>query len=577
MADSPSPRLEPYVVLRGLGRLPWYRRRIPESLRPVMGASTVTVRLAGHPHGNVAERRQYLAAYARVHGETEQRLETAARGQRRLSAAEQLGVAGHWVSAAPARPADGTDAIEAAAVLRALLDLGLDVDEPIRNGWQPDLSGAPTAAVTTAASVLALRLQELEHPCRLPWPPGDLVWGGPDSVRAEAWLSETLAAAVPLIKVWQQRARGELQRLGVLVPAAEVLPVAARLATAAAALSAQQQQLEAGEIPQPLAFPPPPQPTTPAATFQSALQRWLTLRAPTAKTVADASARLLELAAHAGHNRLEALTADQAGAWRDALLEDLAPATVKRRVALVKAVLAAAADDGLPVAPGVIERLRVSKVRQAGGTTAQRRAFTASEAATLIRASRSITSARPLDRWGFPLGLATGARLEELAGLRPHDVRQIDGVWAVVIEPHDLRRLKNNNSARSVPVPAALIAEGFVTWAQQQSGALLFPEPEPPAADPRLSHYASIRLGKILRAAGISDRTAVFHSCRHFAAQSLLDAGIEQRQIEAITGHSSRSMVAGYSRAGVPLPLLAAAQSQRDWDWWPRPELDAMP
>jgi len=404
------------VVLRGANRQPWYRRRIPEPLRAVIGASTVTVRLAGHPHGNVGERRHYLAAYARVHGEAEQRLETAARGQRRLSAAEQLGVAGHWVSAAPGRPADATDAIEAAAVLRVLLDLEVEVEELLRVEWQPDLSGAPTAAVTAAASVLALRLQELEHPCRLPWPPGDLVWGDPDSLRAEAWLSETLVAAVPLINAWQQRARGELQRLGVLVPAAEVLPVAARLATAAAALSAQQQQLEAGEIPQPLAFPPPPQPTAPAATFQSALQRWQTLRAAIAKTAADAAARLQELATHAGHNRLEALTADQAGAWRDALLSDLAPATVKRRVALVKAVLSAAADDGLPVAPGVIEQLRVSKVRQAGGTKAQRRAFTAGETSTLISASRRISGPRPLDRWRFPLGLATGARLEELAG-----------------------------------------------------------------------------------------------------------------------------------------------------------------
>ena len=214
----------------------------------------------------------------------------------------------------------------------------------------------------------------------------------------------------------------------------------------------------------------------------------------------------------------------------------------------------------------------MGKVKSSSGTTAKRRAFTSSEAQKLIEVSRTITSTRALDRWGFPLGLATGARLEELAGLRPQDVRQIEGIWVVAIEPHELRRLKNSSSARSVPIPDALLQEGFVTWAQQQDGPLLFPEPTPPAADPRLSHYASIRLGRILRKqAGIADPTATFHSTRHTVAQSLLDAGVEQRQIEAITGHASRSMVAGYSSGGPPLRLLADAQSRRDWGWWPIP------
>ena len=240
MANSPSPRLDPYVVLRGVGRLPWYRRRIPGPLRVTIGASTVTVRLAGHPHGNVAERRQYLAAYARVHGEAEQRLETAARGQRRLSASEQLGVAGHWVKGAAVRSADGTDAIEAAAVLRALLDLELVVNEPIRSGWQPDLSDAPAGAVTAAASALARQLQELEHPGQLPWPPGDLVWGDPVSARAGAWLSDTLTAAVPLSNALQQRAPGALAPIRLLLASSAALPVSASLPASAPALTPQQ-------------------------------------------------------------------------------------------------------------------------------------------------------------------------------------------------------------------------------------------------------------------------------------------------------------------------------------------------
>jgi integrase len=121
-------------------------------------------------------------------------------------------------------------------------------------------------------------------------------------------------------------------------------------------------------------------------------------------------------------------------------------------------------------------------------------------------------------------------------------------------------------------MPEALIAEGFADWVQRQGPGLLFPEPPPPATDPRLSHYASVRLGKLLRGqAGIEDRSAVFHSSRHYVAQQLVDAGAEQRVIEQILGHTSRSMTARYSRGGVPLALLKEAMERRSWGWVPGP------
>jgi integrase len=236
---------------------------------------------------------------------------------------------------------------------------------------------------------------------------------------------------------------------------------------------------------------------------------------------------------------------------------------------LVRAAFRAAASDGMPIHAQVIERLG-TPIASASGTTVKRRPFTWLEARSLWRISREQQGPRPLTRWAIPLGLSIGARLEELAGLRPQDIREIDGQWVVVIEPHELRRLKNDNSARTVPIPQVLIAEGFTTWAQQQSGALLFPEPDPPTKDPRLSHYASIRLGKLIRKqAGITDPAAVFHSSRHFAAQDLVDAGCEQRLIEQLLGHTTRSMTARYSRNGLPLEQLAAAQEARDWGWVP--------
>ena len=208
-------------------------------------------------------------------------------------------------------------------------------------------------------------------------------------------------------------------------------------------------------------------------------------------------------------------------------------------------------------------------IRNSSGTSRKRRPFTLEEAATLIRISRH-QQGRPLDRWALPLGLALGCRLEELAGIRKEDIALVDGIPVVNIHPSEERRLKNDSSCRVIPIPQALQLESFLDWVEGQSDGLLFPEPTPPAADPRLSHYASVRLGKLIRKqALITDPTAVFHSARHFTAQQLVDAGCEQRMIEQVLGNGSKSMTARYSRAGIPIPQMLTAMEQRDWSWWP--------
>lgn len=148
----------------------------------------------------------------------------------------------------------------------------------------------------------------------------------------------------------------------------------------------------------------------------------------------------------------------------------------------------------------------------------------------------------------------------------------MDGVPVVRIWPSEDRRLKSDSSCREIPIPKALRAEGFLAWVDAQPAGFLFDEPDPPASDPRRSHYASIRLGRILRdQAGIGDKSVVFHASRHTVVQQLVDAGSEQRLIEQVLGHSSKSMTARYSRAGLPLTLLASAMEERDWSWWPEP------
>ena len=571
--QSSSPPLEslPYVVLRGANGRPTYKRRIPPELRPVIGSSTITARLEGHPYGTVGERQQFLSAYSRTHQQAEQRIGEGRgrlRDLRDLSAIEQLGVAGAWAKSAGPQGGDTVMAEEAAAILQALCRLELVLPALVPLDWEAS-EAAAHPQLQEVLQELSQAIFYLAHPGVAPIPDGFLVWGEGTlpPTRLVEYLEDCVRKSAPQLSRWLQRAQQQLNQLGLVVPQLQRQQVALRMARTATALGQQEAAIEAGRPVQPLVFPEPPKASV---LFSHALSRWQSLRGPAPKTLLDAERRVAELRVFLGHDRLDQLTPERVSDWRTQLIGQSSTTTVKRKLALVRAVLQAAAADGLPIDPQAIERLSAKGLRESGGTRRQRRPFTMQEAALLWKLSRQQQGPRPFDRWAFPLGLGLGCRLEELAGLQRRDVREIDGVWVVEIQPTEDRRLKNDSSVRRVPIPQALEQEGFISWAQQQEPGLLFPEPDPPDADPRRSHYASIRLGKLIRQqAGITDPTAVFHSSRHTVAQSLVDTGTEQRVIEQILGHSSRSMTARYSRGGVPLQQLAAAMEARDWGWVP--------
>ena len=552
----------PFLVLRGVAESPYYKRRIPADMRPSIGASTITTRLPG-PLGS----RAFHAGYARAHADAERRLQ-GARQQRQLSAHEALGVAGRWAQQAGAIDADSVWAEEAAAVLGAVQELALVLPMPVPEDWSPE-GVEQHPQLGAAVQELAQRLESMDHPGLAGWPDGYIVHGpAPSPARALTELAATVRACRSSLNSWLGEARRQLAELGVSVAPDQAQAVALRIANTAVTLGRQTLEIEAGKIPPPLQFPPPPAPSAgPGGSFRAAVERWAAIRSPAPKTRLDAEARFRELADHLGHDELGKLTAAAISEWRASLLNNGTASTARRKLALVRAVLTVAAADGLVVDPQVIERLAGRGLREATGTRRQRRPFTVEEAASLWEISRA-QQGRPLDRWAFPLGLALGCRLEELAGLKRQDVVEVGGLQIVVIQPSADRRLKSDSSTRRIPVPDALVREGFLDWVRGQEEGFLFPEPPPPAADPRRSHYASVRLSKILRRqAGITDTTAVFHSCRHFTAQSLVDAGVEQRAIEQILGHSSRSMTARYSRGGMPLELLKEAMGRRCWGW----------
>lgn len=100
-----------------------------------------------------------------------------------------------------------------------------------------------------------------------------------------------------------------------------------------------------------------------------------------------------------------------------------------------------------------------------------------------IDRNTALQNATSYSFWLMPLGLFTGARLNELCQLRAHDVIQdIYGVDLISINANGFNKsLKNEQSAREIPICSKLIEMGFLEFVAERRmadgiDALLFAE-----------------------------------------------------------------------------------------------------
>lgn len=444
----------PYLVLRGRAQQPYYKRRVPPDARAVLGQSSFTIRLEGDPTGSPRERAALLSSWSVANEQAEKALSDARLSQRQLTPQEQLGAAGAWAPAAPidAHHPDTVDREELIAVLQMLTGLGVVLPNSVPADWRPPESSASGRLIEQADRLAGL-LAGLDHPGNYGWPDGELTDGR--GFQTDDQAAEFIGGAVQAnstgLAYWLQQARTTLSRLGVVVDASQQQETALRLLQTSRRLGDQTAAIDQGNIPTPLSFPPPPEPTARTETLATAFERWCTLRSPASRTVIDAERSLAEFKAAIGTGRLDALTVNKVLLWRDGLLHDRTTATAKKHLGMVRAVLQTAADDGLPVPQVVLDRLGGRGIKGSSGTTRQRRHFSNDEATTLINISRQ-QKGRALDRWCFPLGLALGCRLEEIAALRKDDISKVDGIPVVRIWPSEEHRLKSDSRCREIPI-----------------------------------------------------------------------------------------------------------------------------
>lgn len=184
-------------------------------------------------------------------------------------------------------------------------------------------------------------------------------------------------------------------------------------------------------------------------------------------------------------------------------------------------------------------------------------------AAALMPPVRRLSVERAFaQRWVPWLCAYTGARVNEMTQLRREDVRQIDGVWTLLITP-EAGGVKTNE-ARTVPVHEHLIAQGFIEAVESKpSGPLFYSRSKERGGSVRGQHK---KVGMFLadwvrNTAGVTDQAVQpNHAWRHTFKTIAFEVGIDERAADYIQGHASKGQ--GRNYGSNTIPALAAQMTK---------------
>ena len=139
-----------------------------------------------------------------------------------------------------------------------------------------------------------------------------------------------------------------------------------------------------------------------------------------------------------------------------------------------------------------------------------------------------------------------GPRRQEFAGLMVDEIIQFDGHWAIQIKRNELRRIKNAQSHRLLPVPSELLRLNFIEYVErlkELGHRRLFPElfsPYLKRNDPGDRFYKDfVPIAKRQLPDGLWERP--LHALRHGFADTLKQAGVSDGVIEDLAGRLGAS------------------------------------
>ena len=252
----------------------------------------------------------------------------------------------------------------------------------------------------------------------------------------------------------------------------------------------------------------------------------------------------------------------------------LSAATIRRHFGNLDHFLKHLRASGYAVAPWTFEGLRPKKPK-AGGVRRQQekpgpdRLRPIFDLPVFTGCLSAAERDRPGDRvfhsacYYVPMFLVyLGARRLEVAGLHVDDVEMTDNGAAINIQPNEIRRIKNPQSERLVPIPDEIVRLGFLDYVAAIRGlgeTRLFPELFAPG---RADHDPGDRFYKdftpLLQASSAFEGALwkrALHALRHGFADTLKQAGVQIQLIDDISGRlgTGETQLRYTNIAGLPL------------------------
>jgi len=145
----------------------------------------------------------------------------------------------------------------------------------------------------------------------------------------------------------------------------------------------------------------------------------------------------------------------------------------------------------------------------------------------------------------------TGARASEVAGLEKADVKVADGTARIVFRYSALRRLKNRESERVIPLHPWALKMGFAEYVASlpEDTPYLFPNVVKEGRDPKTGELTEASLGgtsvfrqfnrTILKHVGLAaDPSATLHSFRHVFEDAMTGRDIPEEVMFRLTGRT---------------------------------------
>lgn len=313
-------------------------------------------------------------------------------------------------------------------------------------------------------------------------------------------------------------------------------------------------------------------------------ERWKVERKPTKKLTADWDRVFRRFAEFHGDLPVREITRRHIASFKDALfrfpsnmpnavralpmreiidlyahdeeIKRLAPASVKRDLSALRAVLEWAIENGYieyNPAAGI-------KVREAKSAKDKRLPFAEADLKAIFSCPVFTEGSRPQAGGGegaywIPLiGLYTGARLEEIGTLRVSDIKYNEYAKVHYFDLNTIEKgksLKSKTSKREVPVHSELIQLGFLDYVDEikkagGKSASLFPDLVPDVRGVVTGNWSKwfgrYRKGTI----GITDPRKTFHSFRHTLQDALRAVAVDEALIDAIAGRSGGGVGRAY-------------------------------